>query len=198
MPRVVHAHPAERDFYQSGWTSHPPEFASRITERMRAFNEIVKVELTRAETRQGRETLYKVIILDGPKSRIAVLGRDMEETTQLLQDANNELAESKKILQDLVNECKALTDTVRPHLAKQISEVRTSRMTIVREVQQSLSALKDVRKFFLDSDYGEEMARLENFVGVCEQLRALKDDGTLDAVGDLAIRLALKEPQNGG
>jgi hypothetical protein len=83
-----------------------------------------------------------------------------------------------------------LADIVQPSLMKQAQDLRSARMTVVSEVQQALGAMRDVRKFFLESDYETEMARLERFVKVCRELQALKDDGVLDAVCDSSLRLS--------
>jgi hypothetical protein len=53
--------------------------------------------------------------------------------------------------------------------------------------------LKGVREYFLEKDYEREMARLNDFVTLCKSIKALKDAGILDAVADLAIRLAVQE-----
>jgi hypothetical protein len=121
-----------------------------------------------------------------------VVGKIMEETNTMLQLINEQVEESKKTLESLANEVKALSEIVQPELANQIKILRSSRMTMVDEVRQSLQSLRDVRQFFLDKNYDEEMDRLAKFVSVCKQLKELKDNGTLDAVCDSALKLAIK------
>jgi hypothetical protein len=76
-------------------------------------------------------------------------------------------------------------------MAKQISrETMESRMHTVSEVHQLLSAMKDIRQWFIGPDYQQEMTRLREFLGLCEQLRKLKEDGTLDAVSETILKLA--------
>ena len=68
-------------------------------------------------------------------------------------------------------------------------------MTVVNEIRESLSALRDIRKFFLDPEHEKEMVRLEQFVALCRELQALKQSGVLDAVSDTIIRLGLSEQE---
>jgi len=70
------------------------------------------------------------------------------------------------------------------------SKIRSSRMTVIAETHQVAKALKDVREFFLGSDYAEETKRLGEFVELCERLKALKECGFLDTVADTMINLA--------
>jgi hypothetical protein len=120
-------------------------------------------------------------------------GSFMEETVELLNAVNAEVAESKARLEALANEVRALSDVVNPALAEQANALRTARMSVISEVNQSLTAMRDVRKFFFESSYEEEIARLERFVRVCREIQELKKAGIFDAVCDAAIRLAIKE-----
>jgi len=57
-----------------------------------------------------------------------------------------------------------------------------------------LCELRDIRKFFLESDYKTEVERLERFVSLCREIKALKESGLFDAVCDTAIRMSVQEP----
>lgn len=111
---------------------------------------------------------------------------------ELLKQSNDELERSKKILQDLANEVTAMTDIVQPALEKQIGALRSARMSTVNEIRESLSSLREIRKFFIEDDYEVEMNRLERFVKLCRELQELKAAGVFDAVCDAALRLAVK------
>lgn len=115
----------------------------------------------------------------------------METNTTLLAAANEEAAKSKKILQELANDVTALHEIIAPKLLHQVQELRASRMAVVTEVKDSLTAMREVRKFFMESDYETEMARLERFVKVCREIKALKECGVFDAVCDSALKLAV-------
>ena len=66
-------------------------------------------------------------------------------------------------------------------------------MTAVQEIQATLAMMKDIRKFFLDSDHSEEINRLRDFVGLCNELKALKENGTIDAISDTILKLSVKQ-----
>jgi hypothetical protein len=53
-----------------------------------------------------------------------------------------------------------------------------------------MASLKEVRQFFLEGDYEKEIERLHEFVDLCERLKALTQDGFLDAVADTLLKLA--------
>ena len=119
----------------------------------------------------------------------------MEQTQKLIEVANEQALESRKILETLADQIRALVDVVQPLLIEQIQQIRSSRMTLVSELQQSLTALREVRKFFLEDDYRKEIDRLEEFVALCRKIVDLKESGVFDAVCDSAIRLAIREPE---
>jgi len=124
-----------------------------------------------------------------------LIGGKMEMTDVMLKKVNDEVKESKVILQNLVNEVKAVNDLLQPELLKTVLSIRTSRETVTRELSKALTTMRDVRKFFLESDYKEEMERLERFVALGERMKALINDGTMDAVCDMAIKLAVGEEE---
>jgi hypothetical protein len=70
-------------------------------------------------------------------------------------------------------------------------------MAAVNEISQSLQALRDIRKFFIESDYATEVGRLREFVALCEQVQRLKENGTLDAISDAILRLAVAPAKEG-
>jgi hypothetical protein len=70
-----------------------------------------------------------------------------------------------------------------------LTEVRENRIALGSETRLLMSALKEVRAFFIETDYQTEIDRLRDFVDVCERLRSLKTDGTLDALADTILKL---------
>jgi hypothetical protein len=121
------------------------------------------------------------------------VGSDMEKINEELKEVNEQVAESKKILKEMSNEVSAMAAVIQPKIENHIKEIRAMRMTLLQELSQSLNALREVRKFFLESDYQIERDRLRDFIAMCKELQILKDTGVLDAVCDSAVRLALKE-----
>lgn len=116
----------------------------------------------------------------------------MAEIDKMLEQTNREIEQSKKVLQDLANEVTTLADIVQPALEKQIGALRSARMATVNEIRESLGALREIRKFFLEDDYAREMERLKEFTEVCQALQSLKQAGVLDAVAEIALKMAIK------
>jgi len=139
-----------------------------------------------AEVRRGLFSTKKMNLL-------LFTGAMMEEISEKLLEVQSEIQKAKHDIQKTYGEIMSVYDQLMPRLAAQLKEVRSSRMSISSEIAGILSSMKDVRKFFVESDYKNEMERMQSFVAVCRELRRLKDDGTLDALCDTAIKLALKE-----
>ena len=100
----------------------------------------------------------------------------MEDAAALLKTVTSEVAESKAVLQKLGEEVMDLSEIIGPALIQQIKDLRTSRMAVVSEVHQMLGALRDIRRFFLESEYAVEMGRLERLVSVCRDLPGAQGD----------------------
>ena len=144
------------------------------------------------ETRQqfGDAVRYRTKVL--MDANAIWIGGIMEQIVEEMRLVNEEARESKQILQTIFNEISALRGLVKPLIKEGVTEIRTARMNVVTETQSMLAELKDIRKFFLESDYKEEMGRLREFVSLCREIKKLKEDGTLDAIGDTILNLAVK------
>jgi len=129
------------------------------------------------------------------EGNVIYTGGIMVSVNEELKMANEQVEDSKKVLQGLYNDVRALNEQVSPMIRSQILELRNARMSVVSEVQTMLVMMKDIRKFFLESDYKEEVERLGKFVALCKELEELKRGGTLDAVSDVIIKLSLKESE---
>ena len=73
---------------------------------------------------------------------------------------------------------------------KVLESIRQTRVAISFESRQLLTDCGDVRKFFLSDDHEKEIAKLREFIELCERLRSLKNDGTLDKIADTILKLA--------
>lgn len=124
---------------------------------------------------------------------LASTGAIMEDEGQLLEAANREMEKSRQLLRDTASQITKMADITIPILTDQVTHLRSLRMAITKETETTVEALREVSEFFIEHDYEAEMQRLQRFVGLCEQLKALKQDGTLDALSDTIIRLAYKE-----
>lgn len=129
----------------------------------------------------------------GTNFELVRAGAQVEDTQAILEELNRQLEETKSKMQALVNDIHVLAEVVEPRLMEHVREVRSTRQTVVSEIAQMLSSLRDIRKFFLEDDFEVEIGRLERFVRLCREIRQLKQDGTFDAVCDSSLRLAVKE-----
>jgi hypothetical protein len=89
----------------------------------------------------------------------------------------------------LAKEIRGPWDEYEAFVKQALAQVREQRIALGSETRLLLSALRDVRAFFLDKDYEQEISRLRDFVDICERLQALKKSGTLDAVADTILKL---------
>lgn len=80
-------------------------------------------------------------------------------------------------------------DALEASTSHYLNSIRQSRVAAVSEINAILAPLKEIRQFFLGSDHSAEIARLREFIELCERLKKLKDDGTLDAVSDSILKL---------
>ncbi len=165
--------------------------------RMNQFDRLagaVMIASQETPSRHGyRQPGYRLSVLNTPESQATFTGLHMAEVNALIHSMNEELSESKEILEGLSNKARALLKEVVPVLGEMVTALRSSRMAAVSEIAQTVSALRDVRKFFVEEGHEDEMARLERFVALCKELKTLKDEGVLDAVCDTSLRLAVKD-----
>lgn len=144
-------------------------------------------------THYGPTTLWRESGLSSTEFSCARAGADMEAFNVELEEATKQVDEAKALLKDSVNEIQRLHEVLFPMMKTQIETLRGARMTLQQESKQCLQSLRDVRQFFMESDYDKEISRLERFVALCRDLQRLKQEGVLDAIADTAIRLSLRE-----
>ncbi len=105
-----------------------------------------------------------------------------EELVRRVKEARAALEEStntfKKDWFDWIDQSKTL-----------LGEYRQWRMAMGSEATLALKQFGDVRKFFLSDEHTAEVARLKEFVELCERLKVLKESGFLDKVADTMLKL---------
>jgi hypothetical protein len=142
---------------------------------------------------------YQVKGIKGPHGELLFREEDMH--TIMIQMAKEALAEIDPIL-PRAKDARAAVNELLEGLGHDVTnfkeqckafleDIRQTRFAVVGETSQMSKPLREIRQFFLDHDYKEEIARLKEFVELCERLQALKANGTLDAVGDTIIRLSV-------
>jgi hypothetical protein len=122
---------------------------------------------------------------------IVVITMTMEELNALMRESHEESEASLEAVYKAYNKIKSIGEVLVPSLQQITGDIRRSRQTVEIEMRESLKWLTTVREFFLESKYELEMKRLREFIELCKEIQALKDAGTLDAVADLALKLAI-------
>lgn len=128
--------------------------------------------------------------IEHPMCRIMVIGGAMEETKEELDQVIAGVKAAKDEIEDVFNKVKSLRRVIGPELGDLVRELRDKRMSATSELRLSLTAMREIRQFFLDKDHEREIQRLEHFIELAERLRALIADGTADAIGDIILKLA--------
>ena len=115
---------------------------------------------------RGTSELYSGRVLADRWSPALTGGKAMEETGQMLQETNRQLLEANAALQALATQLATAAEILQSQLATHVQGVRAARMTVVNEVRDMLTALRDVRTFFLESNYEAEP---KERLGLCAQ-----------------------------
>jgi hypothetical protein len=110
------------------------------------------------------------------------------ETRPIVKSAQD----ARKIVDELVRGLGGDFESFRASTKLYLEDIRQTRFAVVTETSSMTNALKEIRQFFIGSDYKEQTQRLREFVDLCERLKALKDSGFLDSVADTMLRLAEK------
>jgi hypothetical protein len=116
---------------------------------------------------------------------------DINKTPQSLTPLARAAIDARSALREALDGFGVELDEFNQHVKMGIEDVRNSRFALVSEAATMAKSLREVRQFFIDKDYEKEINRLREFVELCERLVALKKDGTLDAVSDTMLRLAV-------
>jgi hypothetical protein len=144
---------------------------------------------TLANQRKDQKTMPAVLC------NVGDVALTIEELNAMLREANAETDISLEAIGKAYNKIKAIAEVLTPSLHQITLDLRQSRMSTEAEMKETLKWLTTVREFFLESKYEVEMHRLREFVNICKEIQKLKEAGILDAVADLAIRLAIREKE---
>lgn len=162
-----------------------------IENRRSYFDNLGKHVLSKAQAPGHDGQLWVSSEFETPLAKIAFLGGNMEITEQELKAVNNEIAKSIEVLKEGFNDVVRTRELLEPQLLGMVQKIRDVRMNVSIELSKSLSTMRDVRKFFIEAEYKEEMERLERFVSLGERMKALIADGTMDAICDVSLKLAV-------
>jgi hypothetical protein len=102
--------------------------------------------------------------------------------------------EAKRAITEMMDSLAIEMGQFRNHTTKEfVEEIRQTRFATVAEISLMIKPLRELRQFFLGSDYATEINRLREFVELCERLVAIKQNGVLDAIADTMLKLAVYE-----
>ena len=113
--------------------------------------------------------------------------KNVEDTENLVKRAE----EARAAIEYLVNNVKREWVEYDDFIIEALKKARATKVAIEIETKQTLTALGDVRKFFLDPRHEQEVQKLKEFVDICDRLRELKSSGFLDAISDTILRLSM-------
>lgn len=135
-----------------------------------------------------KSEIFSDRLSDEQLAELAVLAAKAEHLPKA-KELLTELVETTLRLRQTLNDYDDLILPFTSRTHEHIKTIRSTRMTMISEVASMTNALRDVRKFFLDKDYHEEIKRLREFVELCERLKVLKDSGFLDSIVDTMLKL---------
>lgn len=120
-----------------------------------------------------------------------VIEEIMKKTPHHMSNLARAMIDGRKALNESMEGIGFIQEELDAKVKIFLNDLRSTRMAAVSEVSQMTQPLKDIRQFFLGHDYETQIKRLKEFVDLCERLEALKENGTLDAVADTMIKLAV-------
>jgi hypothetical protein len=113
----------------------------------------------------------------------------MENVNEAFDESRKDIEKSAETLQQSYNELIKIHNLLAPQLVKVHTDMGNKRRALMTEVKLSISLMKDIRKFFLEKEHIDEIERIKEFCDVCERLRSLITDGTMDTITDSILKL---------
>lgn len=117
--------------------------------------------------------------------------RKIHELPRLTSPQVKAAEDARQIVSELVQGLGAEMEKFDAQAKLHCEQIRGKRMTMVTEAAQITNALKEIRQFFLGSDYKEEITRLSEFVDLCERMMRLKESGFIDRIADTMLTLSI-------
>jgi methionine synthase II (cobalamin-independent) len=122
------------------------------------------------------------------------VAKELNKLADKFKDASIDMAEraaaAREFLELHTDSVRASWLDWRDESVKVMEDIRQTRVAIGHESAKLLAECGDVRKFFLSDDHEKEIVKLREFIELCERLRSLKNDGTLDKLADTILKLA--------
>lgn len=178
------------------WHKHPGIYRKQETNKM-TTKKVENYEQSRGygTLKIGKHILAPVMVNGEPMYTPEVFAEALvayvkDEYVDGLASLALEASEARVVLETSIEDIKGPIGIYEDAMKSATQQVRMSRMTLTNETKHVLKALEDVRKFFIGKEYTEEVERLQEFVELCERLKALQDSGFLDSIADVLLKLA--------
>lgn len=140
----------------------------------------------------------KVVVVNGQQmidldSARALICMEIANLPRETRPAVKAAEDARQVIAELTEGIGGQMEKFRSDVKLYLEDIRQTRFAVVTETSHMTTHLKEVRQFFLGSDYKEQVGRLREFVELCERLQKLKESGFLDCVADTMLRLAERE-----
>lgn len=112
----------------------------------------------------------------------AQTGLAMETIAMSLRSIGQEIMDARKSMDEVYKSMVKTHSILGAQMTLLVKDLRSKQAEMTIEVNSSISTMKEVRNFFSDKEHKVQMERLKEFIKVCQELKVLIDDGTLDAV----------------
>ena len=132
-------------------------------------------------------------LLDMGKLEKIIAAKAIQTANEIPKTMSTLVEQTIEARQSLTEACEGIgvnMEKLKPLKKEMIDELRGLRMTTTTEIAAMLKPLEDIRKFFLGAEHDKEIARLREFVDLCERLETLKKSGFLDTVADTMLKLS--------
>lgn len=120
-------------------------------------------------------------------------GAHMEKVSSELELTRDEMKALLDDIKKLSNDIVKIQNVFEPKLLDLIKDIRSKRQALNVELSSMLRMMKDIRKFFLENEHSTQMALLGEFIGVLGKLKGFIDDGTMDAIVDMIVKLEINK-----
>lgn len=171
----------------------PPKF---VTKNMPEKNDSVRsgplregrIKTKVALTEEGyRDTFYELGSADA--AMVDVHEGETKKKIKVTEELTERARDLTAAISYLTTELKGPWEGFQESIKSALTTIREQRIAMGSETRLLMGSLKEVRQFFLDETYETEIARLSEFIDLCERLKALKESGFLDTVADTILRL---------
>lgn len=132
------------------------------------------------------------VLIDRDKVNL-LIAADAVKQEQQIAPQEEELTKRTLNARDALNKAVAgigeCLDKVKPLCRDYTKELGVMRTEAHGRINDAKKDILELRALFLGADYELEMARIKEYIDVCERLKALKDAGILDDVAQTLLKL---------